>query len=190
MQLLQVSERQVQRFQTERRLLNLGYVLRAGKKPRTVYRVDEVMAIKRDLDAKREETAKADLVLHRAQLERRKLVQQRGGGKLAGMDLKALVKTFLEHAMERPSSPVPLRDKLLLTVDECRLFGFPRDFIYHHVHAGNLRNFGNEKRIRISPYDLKALISGGAGELEHTALRRVHGKLSDEEEQRFLKRTG
>src|SRR6186713_2069095 len=54
---LGVSERQVQRYHTSRQLMTYAYLRQSGTKPATLYRVEEVMIIKRDLDRKREAAA-------------------------------------------------------------------------------------------------------------------------------------
>ena len=160
---LGVSERQVQRYHTDRRLMTYAYLRQSGTKPATLYRVEEVMLIKRDLDIKRESAA------HNALLARAANRNGHAEGeafKVKPKHLQELMGALTEwlHNFKAPPPPegqqpekphqVELRDKVLLSMKEAQELGYTRAQLLDLVREGILRNFGN-RNYRLSQSELR-----------------------------------
>jgi len=182
MQLLGVSERQVQRFQTEERLSARAYLERPDKRPMTLYRADQVMDIRKDLERRREARDKAARVVKAAndQIRTRAVARRVDGAAVKAVEGTGArsqgVRLLLEALAAGQGFQIGLRDKLLLTIEEARQFGFPVDFLRGAIREKRLRNFGGTNRYLIARAELDALVATGMW-----AEDRVRGGLSAEE---------
>ena len=182
MQILGISERQVQRLQTEQRLSARAYLERPDKRPMTLYRADQVMDIRKDLERRREARDKAARAVKAAhdQVRTRAVARRVDGATVKAVEGTGArsqgVRLLLEALAAGQGFQIGIRDKLLLTVEEARQFGFSADFLRGAIREKRLRNFGGTNRYLISRAELDALVTKGIW-----AEDRVRGGLSAEE---------
>lgn len=184
MQVLQVSQRQVQRFQTERRFRNLAALAQSGARPLTLYDIREVQALAKELEEKRKQREQNALVLQASgDMERRRSAppgQERGRqgiGKLAAFEA---VITKLVEAWQGQQRHATRSGKYLLTVEECKDLGFLESSVRKLVREGKLKNFGSSNLYLVSRFDLMALVGGGRGSGSFESMK-LRGRLSDKE---------